>query len=93
MTVVPPDVTGAPEAIVVGGVVQNPGRTYRVTINNFLATGGDGFTVFVGGTSALGGAQDIDALVAYLTSGYKAPNAPYDPSAPALAIPRITRLP
>ena len=36
--------------------------TYRVTMNNFLASGGDGFTVFNQGTNALGGAQDIDAL-------------------------------
>jgi 5'-nucleotidase len=42
--------------------------SYRVTMNNFLATGGDGFTVFNQGTNALGGAQDIDALVAYFNS-------------------------
>ena len=42
--------------------------TYRVTMNNFLASGGDGFTVFNQGTNALGGAQDIDALVAYFGS-------------------------
>jgi 5'-nucleotidase len=34
-------------------------------MNNFLATGGDGFTVFNEGTSPLGGAVDLDALVAY----------------------------
>jgi 5'-nucleotidase len=34
-----------------------------VTMNNFLAFGGDGFIVFNEGTSALGGAQDIDAFV------------------------------
>jgi 5'-nucleotidase len=33
-------------------------------MNSFLAAGGDGFTVFNEGTDALGGAQDIDALVA-----------------------------
>jgi 2',3'-cyclic-nucleotide 2'-phosphodiesterase (5'-nucleotidase family) len=38
--------------------------SFRVTMNNFLAAGGDGFTVFNEGTSALGGAQDIDAFVA-----------------------------
>ena len=44
-----------------------PTRHYAtgVTMNNFLAAGGDGFTVFNQGTNALGGAQDIDALVAY----------------------------
>jgi 5'-nucleotidase len=92
VTVVPPAVTGAPDKLVIGGVVQNPSKTYRVTVNNFMATGGDGFTVFTGGLSALGGAQDIDALVAYL-AGYKAPAAPYDPTQPALKLPRITRLP
>jgi 5'-nucleotidase len=78
---------GAP--LVVNGVVVNPTQTYRVTINNFMATGGDGFAVFTAGTNALGGAQDLDALIAYLAA-YKAPNPPYDPAAFA---PRITRLP
>ena len=72
-----PVVTGTTEQIVLGGVVQNPTRTYRVTVNNFLATGGDNFTVLTGGTAVLGGAQDIDALVAYLAS-FRAPGAPYD---------------
>jgi hypothetical protein len=44
------------------------GDSFRVTMNNFLATGGDGFTVFLEGTSALGGALDIDAFVAYFGS-------------------------
>ncbi len=75
------------------GVVTNPTRTYRVTVNNFLATGGDGFTALQAGGSALGGAQDIDALTAYL-AGYRLPGLPaYDPNAAALQKPRITRLP
>jgi len=92
VTVTPPVATGAPEIIVSGGVVQNPSRTYRVTVNNFMATGGDGFTTLVGGTNTLGGAQDIDALVAYL-AGYKSPAAAYDPTLPALGVPRVTLLP
>jgi 5'-nucleotidase len=51
-----------------GQPVPDDGTTYRVTMNNFLAFGGDGFTVFNQGTDALGGAQDIDALVAYFGS-------------------------
>ncbi|MGR4871531.1 bifunctional metallophosphatase/5'-nucleotidase [Variovorax sp. LARHSF232] len=93
VTQTPPVATGAPETLVASGVVQNPGKTYRVTVNNFMATGGDGFTVLLGGTNVLGGAQDIDALTAYLSGGYKAPKVAYDPSLPALAIPRITQLP
>ena len=52
----------------VKGVPVAPGDTFRVTMNNFLATGGDGFTVFNQGTAALGGAQDIDAFVAYFAA-------------------------
>ena len=48
----------------VDGVEVAPTASFRVTMNNFLAAGGDGFTVFNEGTDALGGAQDIDALVA-----------------------------
>jgi 5'-nucleotidase len=47
----------------VSGTEVAPGDSLRVTMNNFLAFGGDGFTVFNEGTSALGGAQDIDAFV------------------------------
>ncbi|MED5619813.1 bifunctional metallophosphatase/5'-nucleotidase [Ideonella sp. BN130291] len=93
VTVTPPVATGSPELVVVNGVVQNPTKAYRVTVNNFLATGGDGFTVLKGGTQPLGGAQDIDALVAYLSSGYLAPNTAYNPAHPSLHIPRIQRLP
>ncbi|HEV7760112.1 MAG TPA: bifunctional metallophosphatase/5'-nucleotidase [Acidimicrobiales bacterium] len=50
--------------IFVDGTELAAGDSLRVTMNNFLATGGDGFTVFNEGTESLGGAQDIDALVA-----------------------------
>ncbi|MEC5386771.1 bifunctional metallophosphatase/5'-nucleotidase [Uliginosibacterium sp. H3] len=73
------------------GVVQSPTATHRVTINNFLSTGGDGFTVFKSGTNLLGGAQDIDALIAYLLA-FKSPNAAYDQTVPALALPRVTKV-
>jgi 5'-nucleotidase len=59
--------------LMLNGQAIDPGTTYRVTMNNFLAAGGDGFTVFNQGTDALGGAQDIDALVAYF--GSFSPNA------------------
>jgi 5'-nucleotidase len=75
------------------GAVVNPTKTYRVTVNNFMATGGDGFTTFLNGTNLLGGAQDIDALSAYLanynvTTGHTA----YDPTASTLGKPRMTRV-
>ena len=42
-----------------------PAQTYRVTVNNYLAVGGDGFTVLKDGTSAQFGVYDVDALDAY----------------------------
>jgi 5'-nucleotidase len=71
---------GVTETLVnTAGVVLNPSKTFRVTVNNFMATGGDGYSTFLKGTSQLGGAQDIDALVAFMAS-YKAPAAPYTPA-------------
>ncbi len=54
--------------LTLNGAPVDAAATYRVTMNNFLASGGDGFTVFNQGTNAVGGAQDIDALVAYFNS-------------------------
>jgi LPXTG-motif cell wall-anchored protein len=50
----------------VDGVLVLPGSSYRVTVNNFLSTGGDGFGKLLGGTNLVGGPQDIDALESYL---------------------------
>jgi 5'-nucleotidase len=88
----PPVATGAPQVIVRDGVVQDPARTFRVTVNNFMASGGDGYATLKAGTDRLGGAQDIDALRAYLAP-YRSPNPAYDWRAPAMGEPRLTRLP
>ncbi|MFA5982578.1 MAG: bifunctional metallophosphatase/5'-nucleotidase [Methylococcaceae bacterium] len=83
------------EQIVSAGVALEPNKTYRVTVNSFLATGGDSFSVFNLGTERLGGAQDIDASVAYLAQ-FKTPNpnnSGYDPTAANLHVPRIVKLP
>ena len=57
--------------------------SYRVAMNNFLAGGGDGFTVFTGCTDPLGGEIDLDVLVAYFEA-----NSPVAPGPQN----RITRL-
>jgi 5'-nucleotidase len=49
----------------IGGVAISPLQSYRVAMNNFLATGGDGFSAFTGCTNPLGGEIDLDALVRY----------------------------
>jgi 5'-nucleotidase len=54
--------------ISLNGVAVQPTDSLRVTMNSFLATGGDGFTQFNNGTNTLGGAQDIDAQVAYFAA-------------------------
>jgi 5'-nucleotidase len=90
VSVVPHIAAGPTDNLVIAGVVQNPAKTYRVTVNNFMATGGDGFTTFIAGQNAQGGAQDIDALVAYLAS-FKSPSAPYDPTSLSLMKPRIVK--
>ncbi len=61
--------TRVPDAsLTIGGQPVLPGSTYRVTVNNFLAGGGDGFSVLTGGTNAVTGAIDLDAFTAYLGS-------------------------
>ena len=44
----------------------NPEQNYSVAVNNFLATGGDGFTVFKEGTNVVTGPTDLDAMVEYI---------------------------
>lgn len=46
------------------------GTTYQVTVNNFIAGGGDGFTVFnqISSDKHVGGMMDLDALIAYFKS-------------------------
>ena len=73
-----------PASIKIDGVTVNPATGYRVTMNSFLADGGDGFTVFTQCTQPLGGEVDLDAAVRYFQD-----NSPI--GLPTLD--RITRLP
>ena len=59
-------------------------QAYRVTVNSFLAEGGDGHVLLREGTDRKGGAQDLDALLAHLKT--EPPLAPQ-------AEPRIRYLP
>ena len=53
-------------SMTIHGVPVDPAASYRVTVNSFLADGGDGFAVLAQGTQRLGGAVDTDAFEAYL---------------------------
>ena len=62
--------------ITLKGTALDPNASYRVTMNSFLATGGDNFGVFNEGTDVLGGPVDLDALAAYIkAAGSIAPPA------------------
>ncbi len=43
----------------------DPAKSYRVTVNNYLAVGGDGFTALKDGTAPQFGIYDADALYGY----------------------------
>jgi 5'-nucleotidase len=51
------------------GVAIEPAQLLRVTMNSFLADGGDNFSAFRQGTAALGGPLDVEAFEAYLGRG------------------------
>ena len=49
-----------------------------MTVNNFLAAGGDSFTALTGGTNVTGGPIDLDAFTAYLTANSPVAPPPTD---------------
>jgi 5'-nucleotidase len=55
-----------PASMRLHGAPVDPAGRYRVTVNSFLANGGDGFRVLTQGTERRGGPVDVDALEAWL---------------------------
>lgn len=51
-----------------GGNVLGATTSYRVTVNSFMASGGDNFLVLPSGTNRVVGPVDLDALVNYIGS-------------------------
>ena len=64
------------ERMSLNGQPIDPAASYRVTVNNFLSVGGDGFTVLTQGTAPQIGIYDVDALNAYFRA-----NSPVGPTA------------
>jgi 5'-nucleotidase len=56
----------------------DPAMSYRVTVNSYLAVGGDGFTVLKEGTAQRIGVYDVDALYAYFQANSPIAPAPAD---------------
>ncbi|MEH2522584.1 MULTISPECIES: bifunctional metallophosphatase/5'-nucleotidase [unclassified Bradyrhizobium] len=64
------------ERMSLNGQPVDPAASYRVTVNNFLFVGGDGFTVLAQGTAPQTGIYDVDALNSYFLT-----NSPIGPTA------------
>ncbi len=50
----------------IDGIAIDPAATYRVTVNNFLADGGDNYSTFTQGTNRHVGEIDLDAFARYV---------------------------
>ncbi|AZN68204.1 bifunctional metallophosphatase/5'-nucleotidase [Acinetobacter haemolyticus] len=63
------DASVSPRAsnIMIAGQALVDTQTYRVTVNSFIADGGDNFTVLKQGKNPIGGGQDIDVLERYIS--------------------------
>jgi 5'-nucleotidase len=72
-----------PDSMTLDGKPIDQASPYRVTVNDYLAGGGDGFTVARQGASQQYGGYDADALFAFFRA-----NGPIVPPAPS----RIVRL-
>jgi len=57
-----------------GGKPIDPAKPYRVVVNNYMASGGDGLVGFTAGTEVADtGIIDVDALVAWIAKGQSPP--------------------
>ncbi len=55
-----------PGSVTLGGQPLQPTANYRVTVNSFLATGGDNFVTLKEGRQPVTGIMDVDALEQYI---------------------------
>jgi 5'-nucleotidase len=55
-------------SILINGQPINLASSYTVTVNSFMAAGGDNYTVLPLGTNRVIGPVDLDALVTYIES-------------------------
>ncbi|WP_344137879.1 bifunctional metallophosphatase/5'-nucleotidase [Luedemannella flava] len=72
------------DSVTINGAPLDLAATYRVTVNNFLAGGGDGYLELANGQNPLVGQLDIDAFTTYLTAN-STPTSP-------LPVPPLNRI-
>jgi 5'-nucleotidase len=65
-----------PGSVMLGGIPLDAAKAYRVTINSFLADGGDNFRVFKQASERRTGLMDIDAFERYLAATPGLPGPP-----------------
>jgi 5'-nucleotidase len=73
----------AADRLSLNGERIDPAKSYRITVNNYLSVGGDGFTVLKEATAQQIGIYDVDALYVYFQA-----NSPIAP----MTASRIARL-
>jgi 5'-nucleotidase len=56
-------------AMTLDGQPVDPSKTYRITVNNFLANGGDGFSNLARAKFVADGGVDLDALESFIARG------------------------
>jgi 5'-nucleotidase len=61
-------------AMTLNGRTVDLDRAYRVTVNNFLSSGGDGYSVLAQGRDSKDAGLDLDALEAWLATNPKVPS-------------------
>ena len=62
------------DSVTIAGERLDPGRSYRVAVNSYLADGGDRFTILLDGTERTAGPSSRDSIVRYLET--RSPLAP-----------------
>lgn len=78
-----------PNSVKLDGVALDPQKQYRVSVNSFIAQGGDGFSLLTQGTDRIDtGINDLDALSQYLIASERDGH----PAGSAQADSRILRL-
>jgi 5'-nucleotidase len=66
------------ESMSLNGERIDPAKSFRITVNDYLSTGGDGFAVLTEGTAPQIGAYDADVLYTYFQANSPISPAPLD---------------
>ena len=74
----PPGDRVVPGSLTLNGATIDPAKSYRVTVNSFLAGGGDNLAAFGAASDRSNGITDVDALEAYLQANSPVAPGPLD---------------